>query len=342
MLFLPSQDRPVLVVPIPGDVEHVRESIPWLDDVRFSPYKNYGEMAAQLIYDYGIQGRAGTIGASELTYEIYSDLLNNSNNCSFVEANALIDKLRMIKDETDIKYLRCAAATTDVMIETLVQTLQRPGVPAWKAQVEMEHAGRSAGAEIAWTWFLSAPCPDRPRVRREENLRPIQVGDCVVVGIILVYRGYFGHTLRMLTVGQPSENHLRLWKAVSEAQESAAGYLKPGTDISLPNITAEKVLFEHFPEAREMDKIRFRPCHFIGTDYAEYPSSEIKTLDSLSGSSDLANEFTLQPGMTMEIHPNVRPPHLGFGSVGDVFLVTEKGGERLTGSSNRLIVVEPR
>lgn len=99
-------------------------------------------------------------------------------------------------------------------------------------------------------------------------------------------------------------------------------------------------LFEHFPEAQPEDKIRFRPCHFIGLDYAEYPTGMIKSLSSHP--DGYPEEMLLENGMTMEIHPNVRPPGLGFGAIGDVFLVTPNGGECLTKYPRELIVVDPR
>jgi Xaa-Pro dipeptidase len=335
VLFLPTEGKPVLIVPIPGDVEQAHETIPWLEDVRTGGGNNLGKILYDLLAEKKIKGRVGTIGFNEVTYPVYTDFHQPCQDWTLEEADLLLDRQRVVKDEFGLGKMKRAARCCDFMLAALAEALREPGIPAWKAQVIMENAGRLDGAEVVFSWFVTGPHPDHPRVRREENQRPIQVGDCVVAGIILIYEGYYGHTLRMLTVGEPAPAHRQLWQAVADAQQTAAALLKPGVGISQPNAAAEQVLFRHLPEARRTDKIRFRPCHFIGMDYAEYPTALI--------SPDPAEQeaMVLQAGMTMEVHPNIRPPELGFGALGDVFVVTPQGGERLTAFPPEIFVVEP-
>jgi Xaa-Pro aminopeptidase len=209
----------------------------------------------------------------------------------------------------------------------------------------MNRAGLAEGAEYAWTWMVAGNPPDRGRGRREENLRPIAPGDCVVAGIYLVYAGYYGHTLRTLSIGEPSEDMLRVRRAVSDAQQAAAGLLKPGISARIPPATADETLFRHFPEVREGDRLRFRTCHFIGLDYSESPTA--KTIAQPPAWSCVGNlaadlvDLPLEAGMTMEIHPNTRPPGFGFAAVGDVFVVTPDGGQSLTTFPRDLQVISP-
>ena len=160
----------------------------------------------------------------------------------------------MIKDTPSLEGMRQAAVTCDLMLARLQEVLSRPGIPAWQAQVEMEDAGRLNGAEAVFSWFVSVPRPDHPRVRREENARFIQIGDSIVVGVIILQHGFYGHTLRMFSIGEPSEEQQRVWQAVSEAQSQAAALFRPGKSISAPNRMAETVMFEKFPEDRHGDK----------------------------------------------------------------------------------------
>ena len=85
--------------------------------------------------------------------------------------------------------------------------LIEPGMLAWKALVEMENASQPDGAEVVWSWFAADPLPDHPCMRSEENNRQLQIGDCELDGVILIYEGYYGHTLRMLTIDEPSVEH---------------------------------------------------------------------------------------------------------------------------------------
>jgi Xaa-Pro dipeptidase len=250
----------------------------------------------------------------------------------------LLDLPRMIKDAASLEGMRQAAATCDVMLARLQEVLRQPGIPAWQAQVEMESAGRRNGADAVFSWFVSGPRPDHPRVRLEENAHPIQAGDSVVAGLIILQHGFYGHTLRTFSIGEPSGEVQRVWQAVSQAQAQAAALFKPGSSISAPNRTAETVMFDLFPGARLGDKIRFRPCHFIGMDYAEYPSGRLTSLAVPPVSPE--EDMLVQAGMTMEIHPNLRPPGLGFAAVGDVYVAGLKGGECLSHFPQELVVIE--
>jgi Xaa-Pro aminopeptidase len=91
--------------------------------------------------------------------------------------------------------------------------------------------------------------------------------------------------------------------------------------------------------------VRFRSSHFIGLDYSEYPTSKTiaqpDTASYLGGLSSQLVDMPLQQNMTIELHPNICPPELGLGALGDVFLVTADGGKRLTTFPSELCVVRP-
>jgi len=339
LFVLPVQGSPTLVVPIPGDVEAAHEMLPWIVDVRNAATLDYGELALQLLLEHGIRGRVGVVGMHDLNHAIHTDLVRSSPEWTLEESDALLDLPRMVKDAASLEGMRAAAATCDVMLAKLQEALRRPGIPAWQAQVEMESAGRLNGAEAVFSWFVSGPKPDHPRVRRGENARLIQSGDSIVVGLIILQHGFYGHTLRTFSIGKPSEEQFWVWQAVNEAQSQSAVLFRPGSSISAPNRMAETVMFEKFPEARHGDKIRFRPCHFIGMDYAEYPSARITNLAVPPVSAE--KDMLIQAGMTMEIHPNLRPPGLSFGAVGDVYVATLQGGECLSHFPRQLVVIEP-
>ena len=98
------------------------------------------------------------------------------------------------------------------------------------------------------------------------------------------------------------------------------------------------------PLEREGDRLRFQPCHYIGQDYAEYPTSLV-SLPPQHGRAIGLNatfvELPIESNMTMEIHPNLRPPGLGFSCVGDIYVSTPTGGERLSKYPSDLQVLEP-
>jgi Xaa-Pro aminopeptidase len=241
--------------------------------------------------------------------------------------------------------MRRAAAICDVIFDRLAEALRGPGRPVWQLQALANAVGQLEGAEFVWNWMVGAPKPDRTRRRPEENCRIVQPGDCVITGLYLIYGGYYGHALRMFTVGEPAESHRRVWQAAYDAQEAAAPLLKPGLSARAPGQAADAALFRHFPAAKTTDRVRFRSSHFIGLDYSEYPTAKTiaqpDTASYLGGLSSQLVDMPLQQNMTIELHPNICPPELGLGALGDIFLVTPDGGKRLTTFPSELCVVRP-
>lgn len=347
MLILPTRGDLVIVVPGPSDVGDMRERAPWIADLRCEPSRNHGWLARIALDQAGITGRIGLLGAGELTHAVYSELTapTEDGRWQFEGADTLLDEQRMVKDEIGLARMRRAAAICDVIFDRLAEALRGPGRPVWQLQALANAVGQLEGAEFVWNWMVGAPKPDRTRRRPEENRRVVQPGDCVITGLYLIYGGYYGHALRMFTVGEPAESHRLTWQAAFDAQEAAAPLLKPGLSARAPGQAADAALFRHFPEARTTDRVRFRSSHFIGLDYSEYPTSKTiaqpDTASYLGGLSSQLVDMPLQQNMTIELHPNICPPELGLGALGDIFLVTPGGGRRLTTFPSELCVVRP-
>ena len=70
----------------------------------------------------------------------------------------------------------------------------------------------------------------------------------------------------------------------------------------------------------------------MGLDYAERqtPAAFPQPAADSQFPAPPAAGVTLQPGMVLEIHTGIGQEAAGFGYIGDVYLVTERGHERLT------------
>jgi Xaa-Pro aminopeptidase len=161
----------------------------------------------------------------------------------------------------------------------------------------------------------------------------------------MTYAGYYGHVLRTYCIGDPTPEHEQAWRTVADAQGAMCARLRPGENARELPLEAERVLFESFPEARESDRLRFQPTHFIGLDYAEYPtalSSRPPMHDRRLADLRPLADFGLLANMTIELHPNLCPPDLGLAAVGDIFVVGPDGGRRLTRYPLELQSVSPR
>lgn len=346
MLLLPVDGPPAVVVPAPFDPPWMRELCPWIEEVYLEGPGAQPRVARALLERRGITGRIGLIGVQALPHGAYADMLAPDPRWAFEPIDEVLHRQRTVKDAIALARLRRAAAICDTMFEALVEALRVPGMPIWKAQATMQAVAELEGAETVSGWMSAGSAPDRTRTRREENLAPLRPGDRVTASIIMTYAGYYGHALRMFTIGDPTPEHERVWRAVSEAQTAAADLLRPGENARLITPTAEEALFRRFPEAREADRRRFQVAHFTGLDYAEFPTGIVGRAPGhdrfFAAPPGAFQDVPLEAGMTIELHPNIWAPGLGFGAVGDVFLVTPEGGERLNRFPTGLQAVAPR
>jgi Xaa-Pro aminopeptidase len=262
-----------------------------------------------------------------------------------VVCDDLLHRQRMQKDEHALARLARAAEICDTMFEELGEALRTPGWPVWRAQALLNAVAYREGAETSNNWIVAGVQPDRTRGRREENMAPIELGQRVVASVTMTYAGYYGHVLRTYSIGDPTPEHEHAWRAVADAQAAMCERLRPGYNARELPLAAEQVLFDAFPEARDGDRLRFQPTHFIGLDYAEYPtalSSRPPMHDRELADLRPLSDFPLLADMTIELHPNVCPPNVGLAAVGDIFVVVPDGGLRLTRYPSGLQVISPR
>jgi Xaa-Pro aminopeptidase len=276
---------------------------------------------------------------------VYADLTAPADGLTFMGCDDLLNTRRLQKDEYAMARLGCAAEICDTMFAELGDALRTPGLPVWRAQALLHSVAYREGAETSSNWVVAGVQPDRTRGRREENMAPIEIGQRLVASVTMTYAGYYGHVLRTYCIGDPTPEHERAWRAVADAQAAMRARLRPGENARELPLIGEAVLFDAYPQAREGDRLRFQPTHFIGLDYAEYPTaltSRPPMHDRALADQRPLSDFALLENMTIELHPNVCPPNVGLAAVGDIFVVGAEGGRRLTRYPVELQAVSPR
>ena len=331
MLLMPQDGDLTLIVPSAHDGLYLSESFPWVGQCYVESTGRYAALTRRLLLEAGVE-RVGLVGASDMPAPVHGELMRPDGGLKFLPADRLLDELRLVKDSDEIALHRQAACIADEMLHTLVDRLHHHRGPAWKLMADMEYAGRSLGAEIATPWLVTGQPADRPRYRLEENQRAVRGGDQVLVGLYVTYRGYWAHMLRMGSVGDPSTDYRRLYEAALTQHRSAAAQVVAGGNAHRIQAEADAAAERALPGSGN-HPARFRHAHFLGLDYAEKPTALAFPQPanwSASGGAPAAAEVILRPGMVLEVHTNLGVEGVGFGTIGDVYLVGSAGPERLT------------
>jgi Xaa-Pro dipeptidase len=254
----------------------------------------------------------GALSAAE--YLVWKDALPDAE---LVNGIAVLDRIMIIKDHSEIEALRRAAEMADLGMEAAFDAIA-PGVTDLHVAGVAEAAMRSAGSEFVWS-VTGTEVGSGYRQRYEAGFtvaasdKRIQRGDIVTVDVHPMYRCYLGDLALNAVVGEPTPEQLRLeaaWKAVAD---SIFAELRPGAVISDISRIAREV-----SESDEYGRhtIPFFG-HGLGTD------ARIPPIISE------ANDAKLEKDMVFEVLVQTTVPHIGGLRLETAVHITDDGFEHL-------------
>jgi Xaa-Pro dipeptidase len=318
-LVLPVVGRPSLVVANIFAQMRGRECN-LLADVRFGRGPSFASAIADLL-PRGSK-RVALAGRDEIPLAIWEPLAS-TGAAAWVGCDAELARRRAIKDGLQIEFHRRAAAICDLMFEQLGPALHS-GLTVAEMQAELEKVGRQQGCEYCDTWLTVRPIADRCRYLAEENANVPKPGDQVLLGIMLILHGHWGHAIRTGSLGAPSVEAKDVFNIVESMHTAMIERLRPGADlrdVGQAGIAKSAGLGSHF---------QFRGGHALGLSY-EDPIGSAEFPQPYDPSATLPMEPRIvKPGMLFEIHPNLFLDSVAGASIGDMVLVTEEGPVLLT------------
>ena len=145
-------------------------------------------------------------------------------------------------------------------------------------------------------------------------------------------------------MGKPSDAQRRAFDIALEMQEAALEHVKPGLDLNDVWKASARAFKKHYPNTDSSNWIWLRTGHGIGLDYSDPILTEaFRYPYEISEDGDAKDQpgkmpIRIEPGMLLELHPNVFIPNEAAGAIGDMVLVTEDGYEILNGFPRELII----
>jgi Xaa-Pro aminopeptidase len=236
-----------------------------------------------------------------------------------VDLNREYVRLRLVKSQEEIDWMRIAAALTDLAIEALRREA-KPGMTEHELGAICESAYHPHGGVTYIHYFLVTPManPEYCVPRQFESNRRVQPGDVIATEITAQFFDYPGQILRTFTVAaEPTPLFRRLHEIAEAAFDAVTGVIRHGTTMQQIIDAAGVIEDAGFTVYDDL-------MHGFGGGY--FPP----VLGSRSRPAGPLPEMTLEAGMTCVVQPNVvTPDHKAGVQVGELVLVTEKGFERL-------------
>ncbi|MEH7107255.1 M24 family metallopeptidase [Bacillus sp. JJ1764] len=239
-----------------------------------------------------------------------------------VPISGLIEKLRLIKTDAEIKILKEAADIADAAFKHILDFI-RPGKTELEVTNELEFFMRKAGATsssfdtIVASGFRSA----LPHGVASE--KAIENGDMVTLDFGAYYKGYVSDITRTVAVGEPDAKLKEIYQIVLDAQLRGMDGIKPG----MTGKQADALTRDYITEKGYGEYFGHSTGHGIGLEVHEGPA--------LSAKSDLV----LEPGMVVTCEPGIYIPGLGGVRIEDDTLITKDSNEALTHSTKDLIIL---
>jgi Xaa-Pro dipeptidase len=226
-LVILREGDPALFVGLANHVPNARE----VSDVPVIEWGGY--RPAEKIVDWlrGVR-RAGLVGVNAkfgvgMPYEHYLALRDRMPEP--VDVTAAFQRLRLVKSEEEIQWLRRAAELTDLGMRALAEET-RPGMTEVELVALAEGAYRPRGGAPRITFLRSMPMEEPTGCVPAQNPsgRRIERGDVIITELSASYWGYTGQIHRPVFVGaEPAPKWQRLFDAAKEAYEWVAAALRP-------------------------------------------------------------------------------------------------------------------
>lgn len=269
---------------------------------------------------------------------------------SITDPGVLLHEMRLVKRDDELEAMRVAA---DIAAEAHREAMRRtrPGMNEYEVEALIEYVFRRRGASGPSYTSIVGGGDNATILHYTSNNAALKDGDLLLVDAGAEYRGYASDITRTFPVnGRFTEAQRLVYSAVLDAQVQCVERVRPGVSMDEINDHATKVLTEGMVEigllSGDVSKLieegaykRFymhRIGHYLGMDVHDVGLYH----------TDGAPRH-LQPGVVVTIEPGiyiaadaegVPDEYRGIGvRVEDDVLVTENGGEVLTGAVPKTI-----
>lgn len=316
MLVVAEEGDPALFVQFFNHLPNARR-VAQIQDVRWGGADMASTVAEDLIARGLAERRIGIAGM--LPYRSYETLRRELPRAELVDVIPRMQRLRLVKSEEELAFLRRGAELSDMAMEALEREA-RPGLSEHELAAIVEGAYVPHGGQTHIHYLATTPMR-QPTVcvpAQQQSNRVLERGDVLITEISAHYNGYPGQIQRPFAIGEgPTPEYQRLYDVAAVAFQRIAGVVRAGVGVGEVLDAAESIYAAGYSICDDL-------VHGFGGGYLP---PVVRTRQT-GGSRPPA--FTFEEDMTIVIQPNVVTPDERMGlQVGELVRVTATGVEPL-------------
>jgi Xaa-Pro aminopeptidase len=237
-----------------------------------------------------------------------------------LDVRALIDEMRLIKDESEIATMRQAAKISAAAHVRAMQTT-RPGQFEYEVEAELLYVFKKGGSQFPAYGSIVAAGVNACCLHYRENNQKMRDGDLLLIDAGCELNGYASDITRTFPInGKFSGAQKAIYEIVLASQDAAVAATRPGMRFIDPHLAAVRVLTQGLidckliegPLDQAIEQQRFarfymhRTGHWLGMDvhdcgeYREPPKSGEKPAAGTEKPWRI-----LKPGMVLTVEPGL-------------------------------------
>jgi len=245
--------------------------------------------------------------------------LNKSlkNFCEFEDQSELITKLRVIKSEEEILYVRKAAELADLALNQAWKHA-KAGVNEAKILAEMQKVVLEEGGDYPANEFIIGSGPNALLCRYQAEKRTLSNKDQLSLEWAGTFKHYHSAMFRTIPIGKADPKHIKMHEACIEALSNCVNTLVPGNKVG-EVFDAHAKTFDNLG----YNKARMNACGYsLGSTFApnwmDWPMLYT------------GNPYIIEPGNVFFMHMILMDSETNLAmNLGETYLVTKNGNERL-------------
>ena len=256
--------------------------------------------------------------------------LNNSlrNFLSLHDKSQLVSKLRLVKSSEEIKYVKKASELTDKALDEVWKNA-KTGISEGKILAEMQKVIFEGGGDYPANEFIVGSGHNALLCRYQAEKRILSNPDQLTIEWAGAYKHYHSAMMRTIPIGKANPKHYKMHEACLEALNKCKEKLISGNTVG-------EVFNEH---AKTLDNLGYNKSRMNACGYSLGATFSPNWMD-VPPMIFANNPLILKPGMVFFIHIILMDSENQLAmNLGETYLVTEKGNERLGKKKLDLVVL---
>ena len=255
--------------------------------------------------------------------------LNKSldNYCEAQDQSELISKLRVVKSNEEIIYVKKAAELADNALDEAWK-YTKAGASEAKILAEMQRSVLEGGGDYPANEYIIGSGHNALLCRYQAEKRILSNQDQISIEWAGTYKHYHSAMFRTIAIGKASSKHIKMHEACVEALTNCEKKL-------IPKNTVGEVFDVH---AKTFDDLGYKKARMNACGYSLGSTFSPNWMDwpmLYTG-----NPYVIQPGNVFFMHMILMDSENELAmNLGETYLVTENGNERLGKQKLDLVVL---